>query len=214
MRKAGLFVTLEGGEGSGKTTQLNLVANLLRENGVQLVATREPGGSEGAELLRNAILFSDVSFSPRAEVLIHMAARAEHVERVIEPACEAGQVVLCDRFHHSTIAYQGYGAGLGEKEILNFIDDARRLIAFEPDRTFLLDVPPDIASARVASRAGRTDRYEGKDADFHNRVRQGFAHIAAQEPDRVERIAADCNAELLSQLLYSKIMALLKRPQP
>lgn len=210
MRRRGVFITLEGGEGCGKSTQLNLIAKLLEKQGVPFIASREPGGSAGAELLRNTLLFSDVTFSARSEVLLHMAARADHVDQVIRPACEAGQLVLCDRYHHSTIAYQGYGVGHGAADILKFIDDARRLTAFEPDKTFLLDVPADVAAQRLARRKGRADRYEERGADFHDRVRRGFDEIQKQESERIERIEAAGDADTLSGILYRKIMALLQ----
>ncbi|UYH51854.1 dTMP kinase [Candidatus Kirkpatrickella diaphorinae] len=208
MRRRGVFITLEGGEGCGKSTQLNLLAKLLEKQGVPFIATREPGGSQGAELLRDTILFSDVAFSARSEVLLHMAARADHVDQTIRPACEAGKLVLCDRYHHSTIAYQGYGAGEGAADLLKFIEDARRLIAFEPDKTFLLDVPLQVATQRLAKRKGRTDRYEARGAAFHDRVRQGFDKIQEQEPERIERINAGGDADALSHILFRKIMAL------
>lgn len=209
MRRRGVFITLEGGEGCGKSTQLELVTNLLKEQGVPVLSTREPGGSAGAELLRDTILFNDVTFSARSEVLLHMAARADHVDQIIRPALEGGQLVLCDRYHHSTIAYQGYGVGRGATDILKFIDDARRLIAFEPDKTFLLDVPPEVAAHRLARRKGRADRYEEKGADFHDRVRRGFDEIEAQESVRIIRIDADGDADALSRILCFKIKELM-----
>ncbi|XAO71999.1 MAG: dTMP kinase [Acetobacteraceae bacterium] len=208
MKRRGVFITLEGGEGCGKSTQLSLVAKLLEKQGVPFITTREPGGSAGGELLRNTILFSDVAFSARSEVLLHMAARADHVDQIIRPACEAGKLVLCDRYHHSTIAYQGYGADDGAADLLKFIEDARRLIAFEPDKTFLFNVPPKVAAQRLARRKGRTDRYEERGAAFHDRVRQGFDKIQKQEPERIEPIDAAGDADALSRILFRKIMAL------
>ncbi len=115
-----------------------------------------------------------------------MAARADHVDQIIRPACEAGKLILCDRYHHSTIAYQGYGAGYGGANILKFIETARRLIAFEPDKTFLLDVPPEVAAQRLVRRQGHTDRYEERDAAFHDAFGKGSTKSRSRSRNRLK----------------------------
>lgn len=207
----GLFVTFEGGEGSGKTTQLGLVARQLVERGVTPLVTREPGGTKSAELLRDVLLFGDVTFSPRSETLIHMAARADHVDTVIKPALKRGQIVLCDRFHHSSIAYQGYGIGRGDPKTLEFISRMRALIDCEPDLTFLLEVDPETARKRVKARKGVSDRYEQQGAAFHERVRQGFQNVARDEGERVFKIDGNANADAISRALYLRISEALGR---
>jgi dTMP kinase len=176
----GRFVTLEGGEGAGKTTQAALLAEALSARGVQVLRTREPGGAPGAELLRGILLGGTIDWSPRAETLLHFAARAEHVAKTIRPALEAGTWVVCDRFYDSTMAYQGYGQGADRA----FIAEQIRLLAVAPDLTIVLDVTEDVAAVRMRSRGGAADRYERLDAGFHARVREGFREIAAGEPGR------------------------------
>jgi dTMP kinase len=176
----GRFVTLEGGEGAGKTTQAEQLAAALTAAGIPTVRTREPGGAPGSELLRGILLEGPISWSPRAETLLHFAARAEHVARTIDPALAAGQWVVCDRFYDSTMAYQGYGQGADPAFIQAQID----LIGLRPDLTLVLDVPDAVAVERRRGRGGAVDRYERQDAAFHARVRAGFRAIAAAEPER------------------------------
>jgi dTMP kinase len=176
----GHFITLEGGEGAGKTTQSVLLAEALAARGVAVVRTREPGGSPGAELLRGILLGGSVDWSPRAETLLHFAARAEHVAKTIQPAIQAGSWVVCDRFFDSTLAYQGYGQGADQGFIASLIG----LLGIAPDLTMVLDVPETVAAERMRQRGGDADRYERLDAAFHARVRHGFRHIAAADPTR------------------------------
>ncbi len=152
-----------------------------------MLRTREPGGSPGAERLRALLLSGRTSFAPQAETMLHFAARADHVAHTIRPALEAGLWVVCDRFSNSTMAYQGYGQGAA----LGVITTLAGLIGLRPDLTLVLDVPEQVAAARLRSRAARPDRYERLDAAFHERVRSGFRAIAAAEPARCRLIAGD-----------------------
>ena len=182
----GRFITLEGGEGAGKTTQSALLAEALAERGVTALRTREPGGSAGSELLRGLLLDGTVDWSPRAETLLHFAARAEHVAKTVQPALAAGTWVICDRFFDSTLAYQGYGQGADR----GFIAALIGLLGIVPDLTLVLDVPETVSAERMRKRGGDADRYERLDAAFHARVRQGFREIAAAEPDRCAMLDA------------------------
>jgi dTMP kinase len=185
-RAAARFITLEGGEGAGKTTQARLLAEALAARGIEVVRTREPGGAPGAERLRTLLLEGDVAWSPLAETLLHFAARAEHVERTIRPALAAGRWVVCDRFADSTMAYQGHGQGADRRMIATLT----RLMGIVPDVTFVLDVSPAVAAGRLAGRGGQADRYQTMDSAFHARVAEGFRAISRAEPKRCVLIGA------------------------
>jgi dTMP kinase len=180
----GRFVSLEGGEGVGKSTQARALAEALRARGLQVVETREPGGSPGAEAIRALLLQGTAErWTPRAEALLFGAARADHVARIILPALEAGTWVVCDRFLDSSVAYQGGADGLG--------DDAIRALhavgsdGLLPDRTLLLALPEAEAMAREAARdAGRPDRFGARDPDYHRKVGASFRRLAEAEPMR------------------------------
>jgi dTMP kinase len=176
----GRFITLEGGEGAGKSTQARLLAEALRADGHTVTETREPGGAPGAEALRTLLLHGPTTFTPEAETLLHVAARAEHLARTIRPALAGGQWVVCDRFADSTMAYQGYGLGVDRTMIATLA----ALLEPKPDLTLMLDVSAATAAARLASRGRAADRYEILDPMFHERVRRGFRTIAATTPDR------------------------------
>ena len=185
----GRFITLEGGEGAGKSTQLRSLATDLRARGVQVVETREPGGSDGAEAIRSLLLTGEADrWNPRAEALLFAAARSDHIDKTIRPALEAGSWVLSDRFLDSSRAYQGMG-DLSDADILTLhrigSDD------FAPDRTFFLTLPDGEAERRAHARDGdAADRIGARDPAFHRAVADCFARIAAQESDRVRRIDA------------------------
>ncbi|HVB68775.1 MAG TPA: dTMP kinase [Acetobacteraceae bacterium] len=183
----GRFITLEGGEGAGKSTQARLLAQALRDAGQAVAETREPGGAPGAEALRELLLHGPTAFVPEAETLLHFAARAEHLARTIRPALAAGRWVVCDRFADSTMAYQGYGLGVDRAMIATLT----ALLETKPDLTLVLDVSAATASARLAGRGRAADRYEALDPAFHERVRQGFRDIAAAAPERCVTIDAD-----------------------
>jgi dTMP kinase len=181
-----LFITLEGGEGAGKSTQAGLLADALRARGLPVLRTREPGGSPGSELLRGLLLGGTIDWSSRAETLLHFAARAEHVEKTIRPALAAGIWVVCDRFYDSTLAYQGYGQGAD----LDFIRALTGLVGLVPDLTVILDVPEAVGAGRLVGRGGAADRSEKLDHAFHARVNAGFRAIALSAPERCTVVAA------------------------
>ncbi len=183
----GRFITLEGGEGAGKSTQTRLLADALIALGLPVLRTREPGGAPGAETLRTLLLGGTVNWSPPAETLLHFAARAEHAEKTIRPALAAGMWVVCDRFTDSTMAYQGYGQGADRAMIATLAE----LLRLPPDVTLVLDVSEQVAVARQLQRGIAADRYERLDAFFHARVNAGFREIARQAPERCALIAAD-----------------------
>ena len=191
----GCFITMEGGEGSGKSTQCRLLGDALARNGRKVVRTREPGGSPGAEEIRRLLVDGDVDrWDAMSETLLLLAARRNHVGHVIRPALQRGDWVVCDRFSDSTVAYQGYGHGLDRAMLQDL--SARVLDEFAPDATLILDIPVDVGLARAASRDGGEDRYERMDRAFHERLRQGFLEIARHEPDRC--IVIDASADMVS----------------
>jgi dTMP kinase len=200
---AGRFITLEGGEGAGKTTQSALLAEALEKAGVAVLRTREPGGSPGAELLRGILLGGSIDWAAPAETLLHFAARAEHVAKTIQPALRAGKWVICDRFFDSTMAYQGYGQGADRA----FIGELTGLLGISPDLTIVLDVAEDVAQARLRRRAGETDRYERLDAAFHSRVRDGFRAIAAADPARCRLLDAAGGPDAVQAAIMAAISA-------
>jgi dTMP kinase len=197
----GRFITLEGGEGAGKSTQTRLLAEALHASGTAVLPTREPGGAAGAEILRGMLLGGEHRWSPAAEAHLHFAARAEHLACTILPALAAGTVVVCDRFADSTLAYQGYGQG-ADREL---IQGLTRLLPRLPDLTLVLRVSPEIAAERMAGRQRALDRYERMDAGFHARVAQGYAAIAAAEPERCRVIDADGPVERVHAAILAAI---------
>lgn len=182
-----MFITFEGGEGAGKSTQAWLLAKALAASGVPALHTREPGGAPGAERLRALLLSPDYDWAPATEVHLHFAARAEHLARTIQPALARGEVVISDRFADSTMAYQGYGLG-ADRELIGALT---RLLPVQPDLTVVLQTDPVVAAKRMAGRRQATDRYEQMDAAFHARVQAGFDAIVAAEPGRCVAIPAD-----------------------
>lgn len=179
----GKFITFEGGEGGGKSTQLALLAKVLEDAGIEVLTTREPGGTPGAEEIRNLLVRGTTDrWPPVAEALLHFAARVDHVEKTIQPALESGVWVLCDRFTDSTLAYQGGGHGLGLDRIQTLKTDI--LGDFAPDLTLILDITVEEGLARAFGRAGTEDRYERMDLGFHTRIRDTFLALAEAEPER------------------------------
>jgi len=189
--RTGRFITLEGGEGAGKSTQVRLLAAALEDAGLTIVTTREPGGSPGAEEIRKLLLNGETGkWDAIAELLLHYAARRDHLLRTIRPALDRGDWVICDRFFDSTMAYQGYGLGLGTATV----EQVRTVAIGEmrPDLTIVLDLPIEIGLARAGARDGdgAQNRYERMDRDFHQRLRDGFLAIAQSEPARCVLIDA------------------------
>lgn len=193
-----MFITLEGGEGVGKTTQQALLVERLRQEGYACLCTREPGGTALGKTLRELLLHGD-PFSPLAELLLYAADRAEHVSKVIAPALAAGQVVVCDRFTDSTLAYQGYGRGLDLEKIrqLNHLATG----GLQPHLTLWLDLPPEVGLAR----SGSCDKLEQEHLEFHRRIYQGFQALAAAEPQRIVRISAQGSPAEVAARLWSVV---------
>ena len=203
----GHFISLEGGEGVGKSTQLRALASALRDRGIDVLVTREPGGSDGAESIRNLLLGgTEERWGPHAEALLFAAARADHVDKTIRPALEAGKWVLSDRFVDSSLAYQGGAGGLG-------IETVRAINSFAieglfPSRTLVLtlDEGPDRARARDT---GGSDRIGGRSGDYHRKVDAAFHIIAGEEPERVKLVDAAGTAEEVTKRLLDAIADLL-----
>jgi dTMP kinase len=197
----GRFITLEGGEGAGKSTQLQAIAELLRASGMDVVATREPGGAAGADVLRSLLLSGDIDWSPQAETLLHFAARAEHVAKTIRPALQRGTWVVCDRYYDSTMVYQGLASDGNVTEIAAL----SRLIGLVPDLTLILDVSVATTQARLASRGNAADRYERLGAPFFARVRDGFLQVARDNPERCVLLDANLPQSEVSGLILAEL---------
>lgn len=198
-----LFVTVEGGEGAGKSTLLAGLRNSLEALGISILCTREPGGTELAEKIRKLLLSPESAPSPRAELLLFLAARAEHVEKLVLPALSEGKVVLCDRFHDSSIAYQGVARGLGAAKVEELCDFASR--SLWPDLTLYLDLDPEEGMKRASSRA-ELDRMERERAGFRQLVRQGFLAIQERQPHRFHAL----DARLSPDQLLEQALAILR----
>ena len=204
----GRLITLEGGEGAGKSTQVRRLAERLREAGIEMLVTREPGGTEGAEAVR-ALLVEGAAdrWGAAAEACLVNAARADHVERVIRPALDAGRWVVCDRFVDSTLAYQGAGKGLADSALRNLHHVATRDLW--PDLTLILDVAVEAGLARAAGRAGGEGRFEAHALAFHLRVAQGFRELAGAEPNRCRLIDGGGSEESVATAIWAEVQALL-----
>jgi dTMP kinase len=206
---SGCFITFEGPEGAGKSTQVNMLRHALEKCGIKCIVTREPGGTPLAEQLRDIVKYyeGDEPMTAETELLLFAASRAQHVRNLIKPALADGNVVICDRFYDSTTAYQGYARSLE-------LDFVNRLNLFatagcKPDLTILLDLPPDAGFLRTAGREetqGLNDRLENEAIDFHVAVRVAFSKIAEQEPERVKIVSALDTPETI----HRNIMELLK----
>jgi len=200
----GRFITLEGGEGAGKSTQIRLLAEALRAAGLDVVTTREPGGSPGAEAVRDLLVNGEPGrWLPVSEAMLLSAARHDHVMRTIRPALDAGQWVLCDRFADSTMAYQGYGHGLDHGVLTALRDIA--VGDTKPDLTLILDIDPAQGLARAASRRGGEDRYERMQVTFHERLREGYQAIAKAEPSRCAIIDASAGIDAIQAAIRAAI---------
>lgn len=182
----GMFITVEGPDGSGKTTQLQLLESYLRMQGYEVVVTREPGGTTVGNRIREVLLSPDNhEMVPRVEMMLYAASRAQNVDQVILPALERGAIVLCDRFVDASIAYQGYGLGYDLEQIMEVNRFATKGVT--PDLTFLFDLSPEAAKLRMTNR-GQLDRIESRDESFHRRVYEGFMQLLTEYPERMIRI--------------------------
>ena len=207
VRTRGLFITFEGGEGCGKSTQLSLLQDYLESKGYEVLATREPGGTPLAEAIRALLLDpANEALSPVAELLLYEAARAQHAAERIVPALEAGKIVLSDRFYDSTTAYQGTGRGLPRDDLVRLHAIATK--GLQPDLTIVIDVPADLGLAR-ATQDG-PDRIEREMIDFHERVRAGFIRIAQEEPERVKLVDGTNSVGEVAAAIRGNVDALLK----
>ena len=208
----GKFIAFEGGEGAGKSTQARLLADMLAARGISCVVTREPGGTHGAEAIRGLLLGSaGEGWHPRAEALLFAAARSDHVERLIIPALEAGQWVICDRFVDSSRAYQGGAGGLADADVMALHGVGSQWLL--PDLTLLIEVSAQTAAARAKARDGETsDRIGGRDAAYHARVAHAFTALAVAEPHRFARIAGDGAATDVHRAVVSALRPQLATP--
>lgn len=200
----GRFITLEGGEGAGKSTQASRLAGVLRASGAEVVLTREPGGSPGAEEIRALLVDGDVArWDAVTETLLHFAARRDHLLNTIAPALDRGAWVISDRFVDSTVAYQGYGHGVP----LKLIDELARICIADrrPDLTLILDLPVAVGLARANRRGTAEDRYERMNDEFHARVRDGFREIARREPSRCVVVDASGDVEAVHRAVVEAV---------
>lgn len=207
----GLFITLEGLDGAGKTTQLHKAAQLLRQKGYEVVESREPGGTELAEKVRALVLDATLPLNNTTQTLLYLAARSEHVDKLLRPALEAGKIVLCDRFSDSTLAYQGLAAGKSLEEL----KPLRQLNAFAteglaPDITIVLDGDPQILVKRRDAR-GVTDRYEEQGLELQYKLRDAFSKLAEAEPERMRIINAEGSEEQVNNAIMAAIEEFLER---
>lgn len=202
------FISFEGGEGAGKTTQIRRLAERLSERGLEVVLTREPGGSTGAEALRDLLVRGEADrWSPLAETLILYAAREDHLERLIRPALARGAWVLTDRFADSTRAYQGAGGG-APGALISQLEEAV-LGTLRPDLTLILDLPVEAGLARALGRGGGEERFERKGRDFHARLRRGFLDIAEAEPQRCAVLDATAPPDEVAERIWAIVQARL-----
>lgn len=194
----GVFITLEGGEGAGKSTQLKLLEERLTTFGIDTVRTREPGGVPSAETIRDLLVNGETDkWRPLTETLLHFAARHEHISRLVQPALEKGQWVLCDRFADSTAAYQGYGQNIDLETISTLY--GLTVGKLEPNLTVILDLPVEVGLERADDRGVGGTRYEQMGLEFHQRLRDGFLQIAADNPHRCSIVDATQSIEQISE---------------
>jgi dTMP kinase len=200
-----MFITFEGGEGTGKSTQIKILADRLKSDGKSVVVTREPGGTSQAETLRNLLVSGETDrWSAESEALLNYAARDSHLNKVIRPALAAGSTVLCDRFMDSTRAYQGYAGAC----TFHLLDELERSIVREarPNLTLVFDLDPVVGLARAKSRGeGAEDRFERKGLAFHQRIRAGFLEIAKTEPQRCRIIDASLDVAAVAAAIWSQV---------
>lgn len=210
---AGLLITLEGIEGSGKSTQASLLRDALQRDRIPVCLTREPGGSPLAEKIRELILHpGDEPLAPGAELLLFLAARAQHVARTIGPALKRGEVVVCDRFTDATLAYQGGGRTIPEPFLTSLNDWATG--GLKPTRTYLFDVPVDVGLERAKQRAGAPDRFDGESRAFFEAVRGRYLDIARREPERIVVLRGTDPEEALAHQIRADVHRILSDQTP
>ncbi len=199
----GKFITFEGGEGAGKTTQAELLSNALEKAGIETLQTREPGGTFGAEAIRDLVLEGTSDrWSGMTELLLMYAARLDHIEKLIKPALARGVWVISDRFADSSMAYQGHARGLGPHHVKAVHEAVME--GFEPDLTILFDMDPVIAQKRVEIRGENLTRFDAENLEFHKTLRKAFLDIAKENPQRVHTIDADdTRAEVQNNILFA-----------
>ena len=207
--KKGLFITFEGGDGAGKTTQINILRDKLINEGYDVLLTREPGGTAISEKIREIILDRDNSeMDPMTEAMLYAAARAQLVNEVIKPALEEGKVIICDRFVDSSIAYQSYGRGLGDSVgVINSF----AIGDYMPDMTILLKVDPKTGNRRICGREQDRDRIELAPDEFHLKVYEGYLALEKKYPDRIVGIDAGRTIEEISAVISEKVNELLEK---
>jgi dTMP kinase len=206
--KKGWFITFEGPDGAGKTTQMTRLTAYLRERGLDVLVTREPGGTPIGEQIRHLLLDpGNSAMDPVTETLLYAASRAQHVREVIGPALAAGRVVVCDRFFDSSLAYQAYGRGLGERMVRDINGPAMGDIA--PDATICMLARPETSRRRLSRKNNALDRLENEDADFFDRVYEGYLALARAYPGRILLLDADRSKEDNARAIREKIDALL-----
>jgi dTMP kinase len=203
----GLFITFEGGDGSGKTTQINLLASWLESEGHTVVITREPGGTDLGTELRNIILHREGFIAPRAEALLYAADRSHHIHTLVRPALKRGEIVVQDRYLDSSVAYQGAGRVLDPTEVRDISLWATENLM--PDLTVVLDVPASVAKERQAAGERQYDRLEAEAEDFHTRVRESYLALAAEEPERFLVIDGESSIEEIHEVIVAKVSDLL-----
>lgn len=207
MKKKGLFITFEGVEGGGKTTNISFVADKIRKAGQKILLTREPGGTTTGEAIRNILVSKELpEMHSNTELLLMFASRSEHLHRKIIPALEQGTWVLCDRFTDASYAYQGAGRGIDEDKI-KFLENMIQC-SLRPDATFLFDLDANIGLARAQNR-GETDRFEQQDIDFFNRIRAQYLKMAELEPERFRIIEAQHDLKTVQQQIVEKLVGIL-----
>ncbi|OYD06390.1 dTMP kinase [Paludifilum halophilum] len=200
----GCFITLEGSEGGGKSTQAALISQYMDDKGIPYLTTREPGGTAIGDRVRRILLDPSLSeMALRTEILLYAASRAQLVEQVIRPALNDGKVVICDRYVDSSIVYQAYGPGGDLQEVIDINQTATG--GLKPDRTYILDLPVEEGNLRLKSRGYDTDRMEQKGRDFHRRVRRGFLEQARLDPERCMIVDATRSAEEVFEILRSDL---------
>jgi dTMP kinase len=200
----GMFITLEGGEGAGKSTLMKGLAQRLGQFGADVVVSREPGGTDGAETIRALLVTGQADrWTPLSELCLFYAARQDHLERLIRPALAAGKTVLCDRFSDSTRAYQGQAGGAGRAAVEAL--DALIVGDTQPDLTLILDIDPQIGLARAAARRGTEDRFEGKALAFHTALRSAYLEIAADNPKRCVVLDATLPPSALEEAAWAQV---------